>query len=233
MADTPTSFPFPPPEEPNSVKMIAVMGSVGLIASVLLVATFQFTSPQIARNKQAQLEAAVLEVLPGATYFKPFSPTDAGGLVAVAEGDEPDLTFYVGYDSLNANTLVGVAIEAQGQGYADVVRILYGYDPACECVVGMKVLESKETPGLGDKIGKDPAFLTNFEALDVKLGPDGETLINEVVLVKQGTKTETWQIEAITGATISSQTITDIIWSSTQVLLPLIQKNLSTLQEGS
>ena len=68
MADPPkTPFPFPPPEEPSSVKMIAVMGSVGLIASILLVATFQLTSPQIARNKQAQLEAAVLEVLPGAT----------------------------------------------------------------------------------------------------------------------------------------------------------------------
>lgn len=233
MANEPTSFPFPPPEEPSSVKMIAVMGSVGLIASILLVATFQLTSPQIARNKQAQLEAAVLEVLPGATYFKPFSPTDAGGLAAVAEGDTPDLTFYVGYDSLNANALVGVAIEAQGQGYADVIRILYGYDPACECVVGMKVLESKETPGLGDKIGLDPAFLSNFEALDVTLGPDGETLVNEVILVKQGAKTETWQIEAITGATISSQAITDIIWTSTQALLPLIQNNLSTLQEGS
>ncbi len=234
MADPPkTSFPFPPPEQPSSVKMIAVMGSVGLIASVLLVATFQLTSPQIARNKQAQLEAAVLEVLPGATYFKPFSPTGDGGLAAVSEDDTPDFTFYVGYDSLNANALVGVAIEAQGQGYADVIRILYGYDPACECVVGMKVLESKETPGLGDKIAKDPAFLSNFEALDVKLGPDGETLVNEVVLVKQGTKTEAWQIDAITGATISSQAITDIIWSSTQVLLPLIQTNLTTLQEGS
>ncbi len=233
MADTPTSFPFPPPEEPSSFKMIAVMGSVGLIASILLVATFQLTSPQIARNKQAQLEAAVLEVLPGATYFKPFRPTDSGGLAAVAEGETPDLTFYVGFDSTNANALVGIAIEAQGQGYADVIRILYGYNPACECVVGMKVLESKETPGLGDKIAKDPAFLSNFEALDVKLGPDGKTLINEVVMVKQGTKTEPWQVDAITGATISSQAITDIIWTSTQVLLPLIQNNLSTLQEGS
>ena len=29
-------------------------------------------------------------------------------------------------------------------------------------VIGMKVLESKETPGLGDKIEKDSAFVAEF-----------------------------------------------------------------------
>lgn len=211
--------------------MVLVMGSVGLIASVLLVATYQLTIPQIELNRQAFLEQAVLEVLPGAASFEPFSPTPSGDLAPVAEGQDPDLTLYAGYDS--TGTLVGVAIEAQGQGYADVVRILYGYSPSCSCVIGMKVLESKETPGLGDKIGKDPAFMDNFEALDVQLGPDGETLANEVALVKHGAKTEDWQIEAITGATISSKAVTDIIRASTEALLPMIQRNVSTLQEGS
>ena len=231
MANQPTSFPFPPPEEPSSVKMIAVMGSVGLIASILLVATFQLTSPQIARNKQAQLEAAVLEVLPGATYFKPFSPTDTGGLTVMTKGDNPDLTFYAGYDSLNANALIGVAIEAQGQGYADVIRILYGYDPSCECVVGMKVLESKETPGLGDRIEKDAAFLANFDALDVQLAPDGQRLLHEVESVKKGSKTDAWQVEAITGATISSRAVASIINESAAEIVPLIHQNLSHLRQ--
>ena len=45
-------------------------------------------------------------------------------------------------------------------GYQDVIRILlYGYSPEHQAIVGMRVLESRETPGLGDKIEKDPAFL--------------------------------------------------------------------------
>ncbi len=74
---------------------------------------------------------------------------------------------YAGYDE--NDKLVGVAVEASGQGFADILRILYGYDPDKQKIVGFYVLESKETPGLGDKIEKDLNFLANFKALDVSL----------------------------------------------------------------
>ena len=51
---------------------------------------------------------------------------------------------------------MGVAVEASGKATPDIIRILYGYDPENRQVVGFYVLESKETPGLGDKIEKDP-----------------------------------------------------------------------------
>ena len=37
--------------------------------------------------------------------------------------------------------------------------ILYGYAPALDAVIGIRVLETKETPGLGDKIEKKEAKL--------------------------------------------------------------------------
>jgi len=231
MANEPKPFPFPQQPEVSSFKMVAVMGSVGLIASILLVVTFQLTGPRIEANRRAYLESAVLTVLPGATRFQAFRPTEENALVLVEEGEKPALQFYAGYDGDDA--LIGIAIEAQGQGYADVVRILYGYNPSCACVVGLKVLESKETPGLGDKISRDPAFLSNFEALEVKMSADGLQIEQEVELVKSGAKTGPWQIEAITGATISSRAVTDIIRASTEALLPLIQQNLATLEAGS
>ena len=49
----------------------------------------------------------------------------------------------------------------------------------------MQVLASKETPGLGDKIEKDAAFLANFEALDVAGAADGQTLQHPIEAVKQ------------------------------------------------
>jgi electron transport complex protein RnfG len=208
--------------------MIAVMGSVGLIASVLLVVTYQVTAPLIAQNRAAYLERAIFDVLPAATQKVAFARTNDDRLVRL-EADDSRFRVYAGYDE--QGLLVGVAIEAQGQGYQDVLRLLYGYSLDCECVVGMKVLESKETPGLGDRIEKDADFLANFDALGVQLAPDGQRLLHEIESVKKGSKTGAWQVEAITGATISSRAVASIINRSAAEVIPLIHQNLSQLQE--
>jgi electron transport complex protein RnfG len=96
----------------------------------------------------------------------------------------------------------------------------------------MKVLESKETPGLGDKIMKDARFRENFDALDAGLNDDGTSLAHEITLAKHGEKTDAWQVEAITGATISSRAVTNILRESTAGAVPVIQKNLGVLEEG-
>ena len=123
-----------------------------------------------------------------------------------------------------------MAIEASGLGFADVLRILYGYDPEKQAVVGFYVLESKETPGLGDKIEKDDNFLANFIALDVSLNENQDALKNKVVPVKQGDKENAWEVDGITGATISSRAIGNIIGESTERLVPLIYKNKNTFE---
>ena len=47
---------------------------------------------------------------------------------------------YAGYDA--RNRLVGVALEAAGQGFQDTIRFIYGYSPEKQAVVGFVVLES-------------------------------------------------------------------------------------------
>ena len=94
------------------------------------------------------------------------------------------------------------------------------------------MLTSKETPGLGDKIEKDPGFLENFVALDVSLDASGTALRQPVETVKQGAKTESWQIDGITGATISSKAIGDMLATSTAYWLPIINAQLDTLATG-
>ena len=91
---------------------------------------------------------------------------------------------------------------AAGPGFQDTIALLYGYRPGEKIVVGMEVLESRETPGLGDKIYKDAAFVGAFSALSVE---------PEIVAVKKGTKSQPNEIDAITGATISSKAVVRII----------------------
>jgi Na+-translocating ferredoxin:NAD+ oxidoreductase subunit G len=218
----PTSSAAPPPETPSAGRMVLVMGSVGFIAAVLLVATYLVTLPIIQENRAEYLAQSIKEVLPGAVRNVAFVVQDPGGFVPAPAKSEGRRIF-AGYDA--ADSLIGLAVEAQGQGYADIIRVLYGFDPVCRCVVGLKVLESKETPGLGDKIQKDANFVANFERLEMRTG--AETTLE---LVKNGSKTEAWQIEAITGATVSSRAITDLLAKSTLSLLPVLDTHLEQLK---
>ncbi len=210
----------------NSGKMLQAMVGIGILCALLIVLTFQGTAPVIKKNKAEALERAIFEVLPGITKKATFQLTDADNFVATTNENAEGKVVYAGYDE--KGELVGLAIEASGIGFADILRILYGYDPNQQKIVGFYVLESKETPGLGDKIEKDPDFLANFEGLDVSLNADNSAPENEVVTVKNGEKENPWEIDGITGATISSRAIGDIIGKSTDQIVPLIYKNRET-----
>jgi electron transport complex protein RnfG len=126
---------------------------------------------------------------------------------------------------------MGVAVPASGMGFADVINVLFGYDPEKQTVIGFYVLESKETPGLGDKIEKDPNFLANFKALDVSLSDDLNKIKNKVVTVKNGQKKNSWEIDGITGATISSRAIGNLMDASTTEMIPVIFKNKEVFEK--
>ena len=98
-------------------------------------------------------------------------------------------------------------------------------------ITGIGVVAMRETPGIGDKIITDAAFLANFEALDAKLNADLSALANEIRTVKHGTKKDAWQIDAISGATITSRAVGKAINDAAQTLLPKLVPNLETLRK--
>jgi len=138
--------------------------------------------------------------------------------------------FYAAYDQ--AGALKGIAAEGAGKGYADTVRVMFAYDPAKQAITGMGVVSMRETPGIGDKIYTDQAFLKNFEALDVKLAADMKALAHAVKVVKHGSKQNPWEIDAIAGATVTTKAVGRGINDSAQKLLPLLVPNLDKLQGG-
>lgn len=229
--DESTSTDEVQPDTP-SFAMLRTLAGIAMMSGLLVVMVYEITKPIIAENKRIAIEKAISVIIADVSSKKDYS-LGPEGLVAltadskeVAEGSEK---IYAAYD--NQGELRGIALEAAATGYQDVIRILYGYDPGCECVTGIKVLKMAETPGLGDKIAFDPEFLKNFIALDAKLNETGDALINEIVTVKAGTKTEEWQIDAISGATISSNAIGKMINQSAQKMLPLIKTNLDELSK--
>lgn len=192
--------------EPTSAVLVGTLTLAGLLSGVLLVGVFQATKPLIAANRAAAMEAAVTRVVPGAVKAASYERVDGKvqpSQVAVGAASDKPMA-YAGLDK--DGKVVGYAIPAEGPGFMDTIRLLYGYVPGSRTVIGMEVLDSRETPGLGDKILKDPEFLGNFKQLSSQ---------PEIVGQKKGTKSKPNEIDFITGATISSKAIVKILNGST------------------
>ncbi len=96
--------------------------------------------------------------------------------------------------------LAGWVIKAGGQGYADKIDLLIGVDPEVKTLTGLFILDQKETPGLGNKI-TFPGWRRQFV---------GKSTARPLVVTK-GAPGDNATIDAITGATISSRSVTRIV----------------------
>ena len=187
-------------KEPSSATLIAALSIAGFLSGIIIIAVYLATFDTIAENKARELREAVFRVLPGVSQMQKLR-FDGEELVVVPDNAKDDEeTIYGGYD--DEDRFVGYAIANGGPGFQDTIRVLYGYQPDGRKVVGMWILESRETPGLGDKIYKDAAFVANFD--DLAIDP-------QIISVKKGTRTKPNEIDAITGVTISSKAVVRII----------------------
>jgi electron transport complex protein RnfG len=219
----------PQPAMPSSLNLIVVLVMIAMMSGFLVVLTDQLTASRIAANEQAALERAIFTVLPEATQSRSYV-LSADDLRLLAEGEkinDDKQAMYAGYDA--DGNLTGLAMVAAARGYQDVVKILYGYSVETECVTGFTVLLSTETPGLGDKISSDSDFQANFECLEAKLNEDGSAVANPIQTVKNGTKSAPWQIDAISGATVTSTAVGNGLQESTVRMLPRLAKHKSSL----
>jgi Na+-translocating ferredoxin:NAD+ oxidoreductase subunit G len=197
---------------PETARLALTLGFAGLVSGLTLVGAYQLTLPRIKANQAAALERAVFEVLPSAVGMRPLEWRDGALRELPAGAGEGAL--YAGYG--DDGRLVGYAIPGAGPGFQDTISLIHGYDPATRRVVGMAVLESRETPGLGDKIFKDQAFVAQFRDLGVE---------PPLQLVKSG-RTEPHHVDAITGATISAQAVVKIVNQGNATWVPRLAEGV-------
>jgi len=207
----------PAPKEVSTFRLMATLTVAGALAGLLIVMVNQHTKPIIDKYKAEQLQKAVYEVLPGIERYSTHYLVDGALSLLLPEGAKESefKRVYIGYDA--NSQLKGVAVSRGESGFQDVVQVIFGFDPANGKILGMKVLESKETPGLGDKIFKDKAFVDQFFA-----GPD-----TPLVPVKAGAgKGRPGEIDTITGATISSKVVISIINHGLEEWSPILEQGI-------
>lgn len=218
------------PKRTSSAYMIFMLGAVSTFCGLVIVLAYLGTKEAIRKNLATITRESVFAALPEAKRQDIYQ-VDPSGEITKVEGLEGDLPkMFACYD--DAGKLVGVVCETAGRGYADVIKALYAYSPEKNAIVGFRVLDAKETPGLGDRISYDPDFLANFKELDATIGADGK-LVNPIVAVKHGTKSQSWQIDSISGATISSKAVGRMVNAGAEKMIPIIQKQLEALRKGN
>jgi electron transport complex protein RnfG len=183
-----------------------------------LLAGMQITlGPTIEANKINETLEKVPEMVFGAAHAQELADRKQSVDVApVSIGvDKAGKTIrYSVFEAKTEGQLAGWVVKTAGQGYADKIEMLIGLDPQVEKITGLFVLDQKETPGLGNKIVTD-AWRSQFLAKST-----GQALTAVKGNAKAGN-----EIDAITGATISSKAVTDIINTAVNDLRkPLIAK---------
>ncbi len=203
-------------------RLVSTLGAAGAVAGLAIVLVFGWANPRIEAHRAEVLRQAIHEVLRAPASYATLFVLE-GELVSAlpADVDSTELDrVYVGYDA--AGERVGFAIAGGLPGYQDVIRLIFGYDAEHSELLAMKVLENKETPGLGDKIEKDSAFVSGFEGVVPPL---------EGVKTGRGTGDES-EVDMITGATISSRTVIEIINRRLESLGPMIDVYVEESRES-
>lgn len=105
------------------------------------------------------------------------------------------------YRALAGGKTIGWVVPAGGLGFGDRIEVLIGCDARGERLTGLYVLDQKETPGLGNKIADAP-WLEQFV---------GKLTSAPLAVVKRQAAADSPEISSVTGATISSVAVCDIV----------------------
>ncbi len=194
-------------------RVYTVLVGIALVAGLGIAAVHELTRPRVAEQRLILLSRAVFDVLPTAADYYALRERPDGTFEVLP--DSTDTGLFLGVDE--AGDPVGIAITATGMGYQDRIALIYGLDPERRHLLGLRVLESRETPGLGARIVDDPRFLAAFEALELKFDDRGRV---RALQIAANARPEAGEIDGITGATVSVRAVARIVSSSLKRWLP-------------
>jgi electron transport complex protein RnfG len=163
---------------------------------LLIAMTNAALSGRIEQNKAAKLNDLTKVLLPGAEIFQ---PVEAEIQVELPGGAKEKAKVF---EVLAADRQrLGWSFNAHGTGFAGPIELVLAVDKDFQKIMGFDVLASSETPGFGDQIKSDyyRKQYAGAPAEQLTLAKTGDPAIADA------------QIVAITGATVSSEAVVDIV----------------------
>jgi len=177
----------------KQVKIILVLTIVALFAAGILSLADLLSREKIEENQKKAINEAIARIEP-----RTESVGSKDGLYEIFDKEK---------------NLLGFVFLAEGRGYQGTIKILCGVSASLDELLGIEIIESKETPGLGAKISRD-GFKGQFRRLNI---------IGDIEYTKSKPAKEN-QIQAITGATVSSKSVVNILNNRIAQIKELIKK---------
>ena len=137
---------------PTIMQSGLILAAVAAICTTLVALTFSLTKDRIAANARAYLEQSLTPALAGKAFDNDLS---ASAFTVRAPHDLPGRENAVIYRARAGNApLVALFVVTAPDGFTGPIKLLIGID-ANGVVTGVRALEHKETPGIGDLIDEN------------------------------------------------------------------------------
>lgn len=185
----------------STTKIIVVLTVISIISGGVLAVLDSFTRPKIEAYAEEVKNAAIYDVLPEGVKVETEKFT--------IDGQERDI-----YKAYKNNEVLAYAFQISGSGFQSDLVLMVGVSPDFSELNSLKILSQMETPGLGTRI-EEEWFIEQFKGL--KLKPS-------VTYIKNAKPSKDNEIQAITGATISSAAIVDILNTGIKEAKALLNK---------
>jgi electron transport complex protein RnfG len=166
--------------------MVLVLTLIAVIAAGLLGYVAELTQPRIRENALRELRQGISDVLPGLKDYE-------------EQCKDERLEIYQGKNA--SGETLGYAIVRTAPGFSDRIKLIFGVDEDLSKIYSLKVLEQKETPGLGAKITDDLSFLQFWQDKSISQP------IRYAKPPRPKDELKEHEVNAVTGATISSEAV--------------------------
>ena len=196
------------------MKDALVLALITLISGCCLGGAYGLTKQKIYEINMASTIESYKQVMPAeeyddATYADALTTAQSDGKIAADNGGASLISVVAAKDASGAET--GYIIKGSATGYGGSVIVVVGVDADLK-VTGISFPETlPETAGLGQK-ATEPAFYEQFAGKGTKLS------------VKKGGGAGEDEIDAISGATITSTAVTNTVNAATEFVQDYILK---------
>ncbi len=180
------------------VKLGALLLVVCAISASLLGFANEMTKDKIVEQREYQSQQSRIAVLPEADRFEAI---DQAKFEEIVSANERVLEVFTGF---SGDTVVGYVVKTAPNGFSGAVEVITGIDMDGR-LSGVRIGSHAETPGLGANATL-PDFYTQYEGLDSS---------REVKTVKIPPGDN--EIQAISGATITSKAVTEGVTFASEV----------------
>lgn len=196
------------------MKDALVLALITLISGCCLGGAYGLTKQKIYEINMASTIASYKQVMPAeeyddATYADALTTAQSDGKIVADNGGASLISVVAAKDASGAET--GYIVKGSAAGYGGSVIVVVGVDADLK-VTGISFPETlPETAGLGQK-ATEPAFYEQFAGKGTKLS------------VKKGGGAGEDEIDAISGATITSTAVTNTVNAATEFVQDYILK---------